>query len=92
MFKVGDKVVLKKGRRFLAVGVVVESKRHTSIKTTEGTRILFNTEHLRLATKEEEVLGRRIDKRRKATVSQNVNSLEDLRDCDTSPNCKKYER
>lgn len=40
---------------------------------------IYKNHEVRHATPEEIAAGHRID-------------LEDLRDCDTSPNCKKYER
>lgn len=76
MFKVGDKLV------------AISSELHGGIRDVQeivdDTWIVFkhygfHKGLFRHATQEEIALGYRID-------------LEELRGCDTSPNCKKYER
>ena len=75
MFKVGDKVVAISYELHGGIRIVQE--------LISGTWLVF--EHhgfhkslFRHATFEEIAAGHRID-------------LEDLRDCDTSPNCKKFD-
>lgn len=76
MFKVGDVVVNTNG--------AYEHIEHVAFVDSDGyfktkSGLLCNPKVHRLATSQEIALGHRID-------------LEELRDCDTSPNGKKYER
>ncbi len=82
MFKVGDKVV----RLDLDSPHIYSIMRIEDGVFTIGRKVRHRTwgtwlwcSEIRLASPEEIAAGHRID-------------LEELRDCDTSPNCKKYER
>ncbi|WPO68757.1 hypothetical protein SDC64_07510 [Acinetobacter haemolyticus] len=82
MFKVGDKVVL------VGAGtkdVLLEIVEHMYTPDMHRVKIIATGQYgpvfkndIRHATLEEETAGHRID-------------LETLRDCDTSPNCKKFD-
>ncbi|WP_313433169.1 hypothetical protein [Acinetobacter sp.] len=80
MFKVGDKTLTIDPWFGNDLLTIVEFRRSDAtgyaIFSDGG---FFRASALRLATEQEIAAGRRID-------------LEELRDCDTSPNCKKYER
>ncbi|WP_252718663.1 MULTISPECIES: hypothetical protein [unclassified Acinetobacter] len=84
MFKVGDKVVLIEGEDS-RIFVVDFAGWDTNLSVTglgkykDIRGYVWDKKLFRLATNEEIAAGHRID-------------LEELRDCDTSPNCKKYER
>lgn len=79
MFKVGDKTLTIDpwfGNDLLTiVGFRKSGATDYAIFSDGG---FFRTSALRLATQEEIAAGNRID-------------LETLRDCDTSPNCKKFD-
>lgn len=81
MFKVGDKVV----RLDIDSPHIYSIMRIEDDVFTIGRKVRHRTwgtwlecNQIRLATPEEIALGHRID-------------LETLRDCDTSPNCKKFD-
>ncbi|MBJ8440051.1 hypothetical protein [Acinetobacter junii] len=75
MFKVGDKVVAISNQLHGGIRVVQEIIRGQQLVFKHDG---FHKSLCRHATPEEIALGHRID-------------LEDLRDCDISPNCKKFE-
>lgn len=77
MFKVGDKVV---GTRLIDDRIFEYQyelpELSMAVISKDGAAVGLN--QLRIATTEEIAAGHRID-------------LEDFRDCDTSPNCKKFD-
>ncbi len=79
MFKVGDYVLYEKTRYTYEV-IKTEKTNTLALKHSKTGQIyaMPSRVRLKLATKEEIAAGHRID-------------LETLRDCDTSPNCKKYD-
>ena len=95
MFKVNETVVPKGnhwGKSPNAV-LVVELDGETHFKGRNFTGLereyWYKTEDWRLATPEEAKHKCRCDK--EIALGHRID-LEELRDCDTSPNCKKYER
>lgn len=79
MFKVGDFVLYEK--TYYTYEVVETTITNVFALKHSKTKRIYAMPHisrLKLATPEEIALGHRID-------------LEDLRDCDTSPNCKKFD-
>lgn len=79
MFKVGDFVLYEKTRYTYEV-VKTEKTNTLALKHSKTGRIyaMPSRVRLKLATPEEIAAGHRIE-------------LETLRDCDTSPNCKKFD-
>lgn len=86
MFKVGDKVTFPRNTGHPKIDsnngvftIVIDNPNNTMVTLTDKDGEFWNssTQHLTNATPEEIAAGHRID-------------LETLRDCDTSPNCKKY--
>nr|WP_314523658.1 hypothetical protein [uncultured Acinetobacter sp.] len=83
MFKVGDKTVKinkckwSKYERGVYTVELVEEERIKVFSPDFSHSFWVNASDFRIANKEEIAAGHRID-------------LEELRDCDTSPNCKKY--
>ena len=87
MFKVGDFVLYEKTRYTYEV-VKTEKTNTLALKHSKTGRIyaMPSRVRLKLATPEEIAAGHRIDLK-----PSNSMELETLRDCDTSPNCKKFD-
>ncbi len=83
MFKVGDKVLGLNAWISLYVQEVTDVYEGYVVLDT-GSK--YKDSALRHATPEEIKAGHRIDLK-----PSNSMELETLRDCDTSPNCKKYD-
>ena len=89
MFKVGDYVLYEKTRYTYEV-VKTEKTNTLALKHSKTGRIyaMPSRVRLKLATQEEIAAGHRIDH---FVDANNMVDLETLRDCDTSPNCKKFD-
>ena len=98
-FKVGDKVVEKKEKSICMVDFEHDAvhKVLATDMTEHGQSINLDGMHenlyvlssdFELATPEEIKAGHRIDH---FVDANNMVDLETLRDCDTSPNCKKFD-
>ncbi|WP_228270616.1 hypothetical protein [Acinetobacter colistiniresistens] len=78
MFKVGDYVVFSDSDTYKnPLLKIVHMPLQKVVIVSTGINGYADFSHLRHATPQEIAAGHRID-------------LEELRDCDTSPNCKKY--
>ncbi|WP_151869767.1 hypothetical protein [Acinetobacter sp. TUM15509] len=88
MFKVGKYVVLNKSQHQNRV-MKIEMFHEEFIRAYQIDSSNYSFAHMsnfRLATPEEIAAGHRIDLK-----PSNSMELENLRDCDTSPNCKKFD-
>lgn len=79
MFKVGQDVVLKNSSQNKVMSIQAYNDEFIRAYWSKKEYSFAHESNFRHATQEEIALGYRID-------------LEELRGCDTSPNCKKYER
>ncbi|NIE95161.1 hypothetical protein F3J02_01460 [Acinetobacter sp. Tr-809] len=80
MFKVGFHIVYCDKKKYKPTLFRVRDEYDNIVLDIKsGNELYVFFPHMRLATEQEIAAGHRID-------------LEELRDCDTSPNCKKYER
>ena len=79
MFKVGEAVVLKNSIQNKVMKIQAHNDEFIRAYWSKGEYYSFSHEsNFRHATEQEIAVGHRID-------------LETLRDCDTSPNCKKFD-
>ena len=77
MFKVGDHVLLYVNRKVFKIDHIY--RKAVWLDSGKDSLDIVNIDDIdRIATQEEIAVGHRID-------------LETLRDCDTSPNCKKFD-
>ena len=86
MFKVGEAVVLKNSSQNKVMKIQAYNDEFIRAYCGKGEYSFAHESNFRHATKEEIALGHRIDLK-----PSNSMELETLRDCDTSPNCKKYD-
>lgn len=89
MFKVGDLVLYEK--TYYTYEVVKTTITNVFALKHSKTKRIYAMPHisrLGLATPEEIAVGHRIDH---FVEANNMVDLETLRDCDTSPNCKKFD-
>ena len=84
MFKVGDKIV-SKARDTISTIFEITAIHDDCMESFEYE---LNYGFWRLASPEEIAAGHRIDH---IVEANNMVDLETLRDCDTSPNCKKFD-
>lgn len=78
MFKVGESVVLKNSSQNKVMKIQAHNDEFIRAYWSKGEYSFAHESNFRHATPEEIAAGHRID-------------LETLRDCDTSPNCKKFD-
>lgn len=79
MFKIGENVVLKNSSQNRVMKIQAYNDEFIRAYWGKNEYSFAHESNFRHATPQEIAAGHRID-------------LEELRDCDTSPNCKKYER
>lgn len=78
MFKIGETVVLKNSSQNKVMKIQAYSDEFIRAYRSKRDYSFAHESNFRHATEQEIAAGHRID-------------LEELRDCDTFPNCKKYE-
>ena len=78
MFKVGEAVVLKNSSQNKVMKIQAHNDEFIRAYWSKGEYSFAHESNFRHATPEEIAVGHRIDP-------------EPLRDCDASPNCKKYD-
>ena len=86
MFKVGEAVVLKNSSQNKVMKIQAHNDEFIRAYWSKGEYSFAHESNFRHATPEEIAAGHRIDLK-----PSNSMELETLRDCDTSPNCKKYD-
>ncbi|MBC68536.1 hypothetical protein [Acinetobacter sp.] len=78
MFKVGDYIFTNDDVAHYPYLIIAKKGEHYKLRSENGIRYCREWRIDRIATEQEIAAGHRID-------------LETLRDCDTSPNCKKFD-
>ena len=86
MFKVGQDVVLNNSSQNKVMRIQAYNDEFIRAYYGDQDYSFAHESNFRHATKEEIAAGHRIDLK-----PSNSMELETLRDCDTSPNCKKYD-
>lgn len=101
MFKVGESVVLKNSSQNKVMKIQAHNDEFIRAYWSKKEYSFAHESNFRHATEQEVAAGYRIDDKTGVTVitpsgTSKVKGgmaafLDDLRDCDTSPNCKKFD-